>query len=85
MQSTTVAAVRAKKKKNINSEPQSLLCPPLRKYGSGVMEEDALQSNPVDKVKFGGGDHPVEVVGGRADRILGFLEDLKEENYGEAR
>ena len=57
---------------------------PLRKYGSGVVEEDTLQSNPVDKVQPGRGDHPVEVVRGWAGGLVGDLvEEEKEE--GKAR
>lgn len=52
----------------------------------GVMKEDALEGDPVDKVESGGGDHPVEVVGGWARGLFGDLtEDLKEEKDGDAR
>ena len=54
-------------------EPLSLLCLALRKYGVGVVEEYALQSNSVDKVQPGRGDRPVEVMGGWAGRLFGDL------------
>ena len=57
---------------------------PLRKYGSGVVEEDTLQSNPVDKVQPGRGDHPVEVVRGWAGGLLGDLKE-EENEKGKAR
>ena len=50
------------------------------------MKEDALEGNSVDKVESGGGDHPVEVVGGRARGLSRDLtEDLKEDKDGDAR
>ena len=51
------------------------------------MFEYALKSHPVDKVKSGGCDHPVEMLGGWALKLFGGfnLEHLKEEKEGDAR
>ena len=50
----------------------------MRKCGSGVVEEDALQSNPVHQVQPRLSDHPEEVVRVWAGRLLGDLEDLED-------
>ena len=59
---------------------------PLRKYDGGMMEEDALQGDPVDEVEPGRGDHPVEVMGGGAAVAGGGGEkDLEEEQEDKTR
>ena len=81
-----LVAVKAKTMRRTNCFRATAVSAIEKVWVGGVMQKDALESNPVDEMKFGGGDDPVEVLGRWAGRLFGGLkEDLKEEKEGEAR